>query len=207
MSKFKKTEYYEAPGVPALKPVLAQWIAVQREYTRQTGDDYSRYYRERASTGFLAVAAWQAGGVALEEWSTEKGPRNDARKGRCDLYIRLGKRPFHIEAKHMWSRVAGNQDKQVELVQRNLDRAVADAKDLRCPREERFGILFIAPYIPPWKQTDMTSKVAAWLQSIYEIPHSAIAWLFLDRHKLKPNGRQKVVPGIVLIVRSLTHRA
>jgi hypothetical protein len=208
MSKFKKTEHCEAHGVPALKPVLAEWIAVQREYTRQTGGDYSRYYRERALTGFLAAAAWRAGGVALEEWSTEKkGPRNEPHKGRCDLYICRRKRSFHIEAKHMWSRVAGNQAKQLERVQRNLDRAVTDAKALQCPRKEKLGVLFIAPYIPPRKQTDMTSKVAEWLESIYEIPHSAIAWLFLDRHKLKPDRRYNFTPGIVLIVHSLTQRA
>jgi len=204
MNKFLKDEYYEA-DCPALKAILKQWIEVQREYTRQMGDDYSWNYSERASTGFLAVAAWQSGGVALEEWRTEKGPKNDPRKGRCDLYIYHSKQSFHIEAKHMWSRATGKQPKEVSYIERQLTKAVVDAKALQCPRDEKLGILFLAPFYPIGKQTDMTIHVATWLKGIYEIPHSGIAWLFLDRQTLKANSKSDVVPGIVLIARSLTH--
>ena len=201
MNKFLRDEYYEAHDIPALKPVLAKWIAVQREYTRQIGDDFAWNYRERTSIGFLAAAAWKAGGVALEEWRTEKGPRNDPRKGRCDLYIYRRRQSFHIEAKHMWSCATGKQPNAISYIERQLKRAVADAKLLQCPRKEKLGLLFVAPFYSARKQTHMTDHIATWLKGIYEIPHSAIAWLFLDRRKLKSHPKSNVVPGIVLIVR------
>jgi len=204
MSKFQKTEYYEALGVPALKPLLAEWIAVQREYTLRTAD-YSPYYRERASTGFLAAAAWQAGGVALEEWTTAKGPRTNPRKGRCDLRIHWRKQSYYMEAKHIWSRAAAGPDRVVHDIQRELDRAVADAKLLQCRRQDKFGILFIAPFYVG-KQTNMSSRITTWLQGIYQIRHDAIAWLFPDTRKFKPYGTW-VLPGIVLMVRSVAKRA
>ena len=120
MNKFLKDSHYEAKETTALGPILKEWIAVQQEYTRQMGDDYGWNYSERASTGFLAVAAWNAGGVALEEWHTDKGPKKDPRKGRCDLYIYRRRMSLHIEAKHMWSRATGKPQNELRYIEDRL---------------------------------------------------------------------------------------
>lgn len=207
MNRYLQDEFYEARDIPPFKLVLKKWIAVQRKYAQQTKNDYSWNHSERASTGFLAVAAWNAGGVALEEWHANKGPLKKPRKGRCDIYIDFRKQRFHIEAKHMWSRATGKWEKERIYIERRLNAAVADAKDLQCLSHEKMAVLFIAPFYPAGKQAEMSSHIATWLEGIYSIPHSAIAWLFLERHKLRRHRTKNVLPGIVIIVRSLNHSA
>jgi hypothetical protein len=104
----------------------------------------------------------------------------------------------------MWSRATGKQKKELSYVERRLSEATADARNLQCPRHEKLGILFVAPFYPAGKQSEMSSHLASWLEGIYSIPYSAMAWYLLDRRKLKPHRTDNVHPGIVLIARLLT---
>jgi hypothetical protein len=202
LKAFLKDDYSEARGVPALKPILQSWIDVQRHYSKAVAGDCSWYYRERTCIGFLAASVWRVGGVALEEWATEKGVKAKRRQGRCDLWIfRHARYNFHVEAKHMWSRATGKDDRERTFIERELSRATSDARALTCPRKNQLGILFVAPFYPPGKHTGMAEHVAEWLEGIYSIPHSAIAWIFRDRRGLRPS-RGNVGPGLVLIART-----
>src|SRR3954466_4010883 len=145
--------------MPALKPILHEWIAAQREFTRQKGgEDHSWNHNERASTGFLAVAAWKCGGVSLEEWHTEKGPRNNPRRGRCDLYIYHRKHSFHIEAKHHWSQATGKPERECSYIENKLCKAGSEARTLQCPPREKLGV----------RQREMEQHLGTWLQGIFD---------------------------------------
>ncbi|MFN2541658.1 MAG: hypothetical protein ABR514_05750 [Chthoniobacterales bacterium] len=201
MKRYSQDEYCSAPGIPGFMPLLKAWLATLRDYTSATGDDYAWHYHERAFVGFLAAAVWRMGGVALEEWRTDKGPSANPRKGRCDLYLyRRRHYEFQIEAKHMWSRATSRQG--TGAIEEKLTRAVTAANDLQCPRKQKIGILFVAPYYPIGKQRGMTEHIATWLESIWSVQHSAIAWLFRDRHSLRPSTRYNFCPGIVLLART-----
>ena len=202
MNKFLKHEHCEASEIPALKPVLQGWLETQRDYAKMVTGDYSWNYRERTCIGFLAAGVWRSGGVALEEWRTEKGPKAERRQGRCDLWMfRRGRYDLHIEAKHMWSRATGKPKKELDYIEAALSRATTDAAALTCPRKNQLGILFLAPFYPPGKQAGMAGHLATWLKGIYSIPHSAIAWVFGDMQGLRASS-SNICPGLVLIART-----
>ena len=205
MTKFQKDKYHEARDLPEIKPILAKWIAVQQKYSDQLPDEHSWNYSERASVGFLAAAVWQSGGVALEEWCTEKGAHKDTKRGRCDLFIHRGKHTFNIEAKHLWMAVTGNQLKKINRIERLLDKAVTEAKRLRCSGgERRLAILFVAPFYRPCRHIGIPDQLQTVLKEMYKIGHSAIAWMFAKPNTLKPDPKSNVVQGIVLIIREVS---
>lgn len=97
---------YERGPLPELEPLLRTWVRLQRKYcTAWEWDDVSWYYNERASLSLFAAAVWMSGGVALEEYSTEKyhTPLRSRRlrpyMGRSDLGFRHSRRDFIAEAK------------------------------------------------------------------------------------------------------------
>ncbi len=89
--------------LPGWERLLPAWIRIHSAYTDAfvpNDRELSLYYKERPQVGFLAAAAFAAGGVALEEWGTEKAEGY----GRSDLWIRLCPQTtdedYSIEAKH-----------------------------------------------------------------------------------------------------------
>src|SRR6266540_1291148 len=53
-------------------PLIESWVTVLEDYSKQVHGDRPWWYRERTQVGFLAVAAWRGGGIAIEEWGTTK---------------------------------------------------------------------------------------------------------------------------------------
>ena len=207
MNKFWKNEQSEAEGRPALKPVLKGWIKALRDYEKATEGDYAWNYTERACIGFLAAGAWLSGGVALEEWRTEKlgiDVKAKNRNGRCDLWIyKRGQYDFHIEAKHMWSLATRSEEKLIPRINKALDRATDDARRLTCEdSDQKLGILFLAPFFPQGEQDCMNEGIASWLECITKVKHDAIGWVFSDRKTL-PKRNGNIAPGLVVIVRAV----
>ena len=205
MKHYKKIEHSDAKNIPALKLILTGWIAALKDYNKVHDGKYPEFawwYHERACIGFLAAAAWRSGGVALEEWVTNKGEKTAPRKGRSDLYV---KKPqtyeFHIEAKRTWVSVTSKN--AMQHLQKELARANVDCGQLQNPkRDERLAVLFVSPYFVPGKQENMRAQLSHWLEQFEnEFSHCAIAWLF-DGASLEPKKGQKaekVHPGIVML--------
>ena len=109
-------------------------------YAKQTGD-LPWNYHERACTGFLAAAAWLNGGVAMEEC---RHPKANAKSGRCDLYLRLGRKNICLEAKQCFSKLEGRQRSE-DTVLKELAKAEADVKQLDVGDDIRFAAVFVIP--------------------------------------------------------------
>lgn len=209
MKHHTKNEYADAKEIPELKPLLKGWIGAIKKYNEfhaANGPEFAWWHRERACIGFLAAAAWQTGGVALEEWCTTKGEKTAPRKGRSDLYLRTQEGcPFHIEAKRMWVTVTSKND--MGDVEDQLELAKTDCIQLQMPDEEpRLAVLFVSPQFKPGKQNNMRDDLSDWLERIEnKFPDCAIAWVF-DEDSLKfkkaRKGEEagKVTPGIVMLV-------
>jgi hypothetical protein len=203
MKRHLKDSFIDAGSLPLLKPILQNWISVQLDYANaMEHKDYAWWYRERTCVGFLSAAVWRSGGVTLEEWQTKKGPKEQSKHGRCDLYICHSGKELYVEAKHMYSRARGKTERELGYIQRKLDDAVADARRLQCKRCLQLGILFVAPFYPPGKQEGLVEHIAKWLKDVESVPHDAMAWLYQPRHTIKTDHNEWVSPGIVLLARS-----
>ena len=193
-------QWIDTDRLPRLRPILEQWIRSIRRYHTQMEDDHAWHYHERAQVGFLAAAAWLAGGVALEEWRSDKRAGVSSRKGRCDLYVY--RKPFagHFEAKHAWIHLDVGSVRAAQRVETELNRAVANAGDLVVPRgDAKLGVLFAAPVIPRRLTSQAESVLHAWLQEVRHIRCEALAWVFSG--KLLVRRRIDVYPGCVLVAR------
>ncbi len=121
--------------LPGWERLLPAWIRIHSAYTdafTPNDRELSLYYKERPQVGFLASAAFAAGGVALEEWGTEK----TGGYGRNDLWIRLCPQTetedYAIEAKHKWVGFPSENDREWCNKIRSLhDEAIDSAKKLK----------------------------------------------------------------------------
>lgn len=194
-----KREFEDAPGVPGFKPVLRQWRKAIGRYNSQMGDDFAWHYHERACIGFLAAAAWLAGGVALEEWREDKHAGAERRKGRCDLYLYSAPCDLFIEAKHLWLPIGTDPKRSAAAVNRVAGMASRAAKELRCGRNQRrLGVAFVTPVIRASDKRVMTQTLDTFLTELLSVNYPAIAWTF-DERLLLPGSRTDVRPGTILV--------
>lgn len=101
------------------KGLLQNWIKLMDEY-RVTADDLPYWHGENANTGFLAAAAWKSGGVAIEQFYTERN--NGKSRGHSDLRICFNKqKDFLIEAKR-------DETSKIEIIERNIRKQLDEAK-------------------------------------------------------------------------------
>jgi hypothetical protein len=205
MSIFANANYCEAREVPALEPVLQRWIVANQAYARTCPGDNSWDYGERSCVGFLAAGVWLSGGIALEEWGTEKGPTDGRWNGRCDLWIQLRESyTACIEAKKETLLATDDKNYVRASIEMHLGRATIDASHHALVEDDqKLGVLFAAPVFAPDQQNAINDRIAAWLEGVYSVPHSAIAWTFQDSSKVGPSETE-IYPGVVLIAR--THK-
>jgi len=93
---------YEGQGLP-LSVLKGWWQALEKYSSDPEIDEAPWAFNERASISMLAAGCWLAGGVALEEYSTDKNHPDRrvkaGRTGRGDLFLRVGSKEFACEAK------------------------------------------------------------------------------------------------------------
>ena len=127
------------------RQLLIGWIKAQRRYAKQCGyDDFAHYYSERPHVGFLAAGVWLSGGIALEEWKTEKSKKREKGYGRCDLWFSLGSRsPHHLEAKHRWLTLKGDEEQIANRLSEMMEGSLESARKLRTGSEPRLAMLSV----------------------------------------------------------------
>ena len=76
-----KPHFAQRKGLGDWGKLQVTWQERVIKYCEDVLDDSPWAYTERANVGMLAAAAWQLGGVALEEF---QHPRSEG-AGRCDL--------------------------------------------------------------------------------------------------------------------------
>jgi hypothetical protein len=102
MAQVKPCGFLLGP-LPDFAPILKKWCEIVISWSeRNEWEDVPWWYGERSSLGILGVAAWEAGAVPLEEYSTEKGRGRGLWTGRGDLLISTSPKDYIIEAKQKW---------------------------------------------------------------------------------------------------------
>jgi hypothetical protein len=176
--KFLQTEFRK------LKAVLDKWTRAIEKYRDQSGDRSPWHYRERSWVGFLAAGAWLAGGVALEEWCTEK-QRNSRRKtkGRADLYIGIGGKQFDFEAKHGWWMIRKNGANTARIEQLRK-KAVASTSELTMKGSTLHPTVFATVHFPKtkvgieYRKRMFKEALANVLKDLHPLAHAYV----MDRH-------------------------
>lgn len=134
--------------------VVKLWWKHHRAYLDQA-KEAGWAYRERPNVGFLASAIWGVGGVALEEYEDNKKDPSDKRfyyTGRGDLWAKLGKRGYKLEAKHK------HVNLQTHGTEKTLcsaaDAAGLDSDHLRFDSDYTGGIAFLSLWLPKERRAE-----------------------------------------------------
>ena len=190
--------------------LLWEWTWLNREMAKSwKWKDCPWWYNERASISTLAGAVWNAGGTALEEYSSKKRKGRRSAYGRCDLYFRIGRDEYVTEAKQCWLSAGRHAIYMERNVRSRLNDACEDAKrtaiDLR-GGETILGILFIVPCVPRKSEEDVlgerTKKVQEVLIDIARKEKCALAWIFpRDARKMTMRDEGYIYPGAAVLIK------
>ena len=199
-------------GHSIYEPLFRNWIAVQRRYATQCEfKDFAHNYSERPQVGFVAAAVWLAGGVALEEWKTQKIGGEESRTGRCDLWFSLpGKGSYHAEAKHAWLTIG--HDSVLERATKMMSNAEMAAQALGRRDDTHLAILS-ASFLYPKESVvesqvsrqnrihDQTMRSFDTVAKELNCPHAA---LFLRGERIEANDKNKIATGVALFVKQVS---
>jgi hypothetical protein len=193
----------------SLRPILEEWVRLNRSYAETLNwKDCAWWGNERASTSILAAAAWKAGGVALEEFSTRKLNKMGQKAGRCDLFFQAGTSKFACELKQVYPRLKARQNYKFSKEVEFLDWACSDAKKLFPEEGRQLGICIIAPRFPQSQTATMEQTLGGYLASLLQnkrqLKFHAVAWFFpKEGRRLKwENG--KTYPGVIILIREIS---
>jgi len=186
-----------------LDRIHLDWVRVRRKAGQEQRDvDCPWWYGERTQVGLLAAAAFQAGAIALEEYSDVKQTRKEGLwTGRTDLYIQTGSRGWVLEAKRTWISLGKRaRDGSLRKVVEKLEEARADAAALVHEPDTRLGALFVVAAIPQDDDVGL-EEVAAWLEDLdnQRPGDSARAAYFPERGFKVVEGSYRY-PGVILLL-------
>jgi hypothetical protein len=198
-----------------LDPVLLAWKDVIYRYAEVWGwEDVPYWWNERASLSTLAAAAWMAGGIALEEYQTEKGDAEEAApvgKGRGDLYLSLGGQHFITEAKPHWAHPTRSLAATVDKSRSLLARACAQARAKRaygCPGEpnraqRRLGMVFAVPALPQKAHGTSDAHLQEWLSALRGVAADCACWYAAPPERRVVGKDNWLYPGVCLLIKEV----
>ena len=216
MKTIKRVSVDEAdPLMQRLEPVLKKFNQLVETYCLRLREP-PYWFTERASVSLFSAAAWAAGWVGVEEYSTRKvlASRVDAnepvhRHGRCDLFIQAPDGiSFAIEAK--------------QVVARPSDLELATTLGLRAARHDamqlfsteataRVAVLFLVPTLPADALEQHAVQFDDWLKATTNAlagkRRANHAYVFpADMRDCLGPGRKGFWPGTVVIAQRVRRR-
>jgi len=203
MRPVKNCEFIPGPLLD-FAPILKNWCKIVAKWCAlMDWEDVPWWYSERSSLGLFGLAAWESGGVPLEEYSTKKGKRRGHWTGRGDLLISIKKRNYIIEAKQIWISLSRRAAKGERKLEDALVDAIDGARDSTEFRGKRVGIVFAVPYLHKTEKDFMVERLIEWIKVVKNCNDCAVAWVFPEdaRHGFKLDGY--LYPGISVLIRAL----
>ena len=206
-------EAIEGKLTPRLRPlssVLDKWIETNTYVAKVLYPDdapWTWWYNERALFSILAASVWQAGGIAFEEFSTEKRSKKETKhrrlySGRQDLFFQVGRSMFVCEGKACWSGATSASTQPQARINRLLDRACAEVRATQDVIGRRLGVVFARPYIRQRKDGSVEDHIVDWLEKVKQVEHSCCAWVFPSRGRNFRDSRN-YLPGIAVFIREV----
>ena len=143
-----------------VQPVFSELWKLYDRYIKNIIDDVPWWHTERSIVGHLTAAAFNAGNLALEEYSNEKTPNHDGgsnRKGRVDWWMGTPKREYEFIAETKaigLSKDARDWEPLYDTLKEAEDQVRA-YKDAEC--RHRLVMCFTRPY---WRVNDKGENIA-----------------------------------------------
>jgi hypothetical protein len=195
------------PELRLFARTLESWIETTTRIAKAwQPDDIPWWYNERALLSIFAGAVWLAGGIAFEEFRTEKrvpGKRTRAlHPGRQDLYIQIRKNGFLAESKILWSAASAPNAQPSVTIDKALDQACKEVRRTPSYGERRLGIVFARPYVR-WKhQESIDSHIERWLEKARQVGYACCAWVFPAESRVFGNELH-ILPGMAVFIREV----
>lgn len=177
-----------------LRHLLGEWVQTLNVYCRRHDwKDVPWWCTERAAISILAAAAWRLGGSALEEYSVDKHhlPRTRprfGRKGRQDLYFRLGSKALVCEAKHAWCNLGGHEVTWRRRFEDLLSEAKQDSRGKKHGSYQRLALLFVSPIIDRSRLSEVDKRIATFQGFVGVYAPERYAWFFPRRARSFPQS-------------------
>lgn len=186
--------------------IIEEWSLLIDRYCRTVEDDAPYWYTERANIGVLAGACWRAGFVALEEFQSEKGYSNRAKRpGRADLWFANGNVNTLVEAK--MKRVSLKSINMSSTLRPILKDAVNDAKKSKGSQKDldAIGIAFAPVFITSKYEATIDEEISAMVEEMKrEFRGSMIFWHFPSASRtLKSSTEKYCWPGLFVIAQEI----
>lgn len=198
--------------LPSLNRVLDKWIEANSSIVKSwsAARDVPWWYNERASLSILAGAAFMAGGLAFEEFISDKRKTGKRKRksnpymGRTDIYLKLGKSEFIGEAKQCWSGATAKSSNPMTYIKKKLSAACADIRRTKPFGQRRLGILFAMPYIKTNSIDDINERITSWVDMVKDVDCSCCAWVFPAEARYAQYGcEENLCPGAALLIREI----
>jgi hypothetical protein len=208
-SKVKQAAKISAAYFPK-RPIHKEWVDLLKSFKkyldwyRGGSDDVAYWYGERALSGFLASAAWDAG-WSLEEFT---GLRTDGRKqssGKGDLWLGVGEgskeKAFTVEAKVEWSQ--GPIPTTIQNVRKKLRAAKKQLDEL--DSVYRVGLPTAVCYVVPDINMNGRNSDQEHLNAFFsEIPtllasSRRVVGAFRYSGNHIPNDKGRAYPGLLVV--------
>jgi hypothetical protein len=204
--------------LPKLGPIFEKWTELQSLY-HSANKEGPFVYRERSQIGLLSAAIWASGGIALEEWQSEKvrtGGKEavESYSGRCDLWFTThSKSPgkhggWFLEAKHRWINANRLIVDLGDPKKTGLGQAV-DAAKQHTERANRLGCSFVSVFVDRKRKEHSTEQYRRLPDELRTIKLGAdvVAWYGVapdaleSQWKVAPDSPRCSIATIVLISR------
>jgi hypothetical protein len=195
-----------SPELKSLKAVFQKLRSMHEDYMRDEHDDCAFWYRERPNVGLLAAAVWLCGGTSLEEYGFVKTKR----RGRCDLWFRIGNTSFGCEAKHLPLILSDKASvhkvcKKLENVERGeLEHFTNDKKG---NPDKVLALCFVTPIIHGTK-LDRRDDYLREFESLKNDPRcTALVWIGVHKgNEPVPGDKKQFFPGTFLAIKEVIRR-
>ena len=210
-------------NLPGFQELLESWVRVYQKCCCSIWPEFLWEYTERPQIGLLSNAAVLIGGIALEEWGTEKAFGGNNSYGRNDLWLRLhptlGETDYQVEAKHSRLSVRKPMSEAQAIIAGTIENAKNAAKELISKNGEiNVAMSFITLQFSISDTTSLDNKTNELLQRIkengcQETNCDAVAAIWLDaktfelsrttRLQLNPQWRNNDV-GLILLANRMS---
>lgn len=194
-----------------VRPVFSELWKLYDRYIEHA-KDVPWWHTERSIVGHLTAAAFNAGNVAIEEYSNGKTPNHDGnakRKGRVDWWMGTPncKQQFIAETKAIWLSKDARDWEPLYKKLKEAEDQVKSYKDNDCP--QRLVMCFTRPYWKVNEKGENTAQREWWLRQ--EKPEGAVydycAYYWLNDEHLERccfEGWPNLYPALLIYCKETT---